>query len=381
MPPKPDTSHSSATNDPDPRLRRLIDEFGLTGRKPSAAKRRSNQAAQLAELAADPLIEERQLAPFLKRGALAFGPAFAGFAPREKISTTHVGLGVAKAHINYLNDFARWRRQSAFRQRLARGETAPILIAEGDSWFHFPVMLKDVVLQLSQDHLVWTLAKAGDEIGLMVHETEGAQDREYLAELGAHGGRVAALIFSGGGNELVGQTPAGYSQLEGLLRPYEAGRPPGWYLDTPAFRQRLVAIQAAYRRLLADVDTHFPGIPVVFHGYDYPRPFPHGRRDRRRPRWCAKDAFLGRAFNALGFEHSVLRYEVVRCVIDELNTFQRRLAGGNQPGGLFPNAFHVDLRGLLGDDEWADEIHPTDGGYARVADRFRAVLRETRRHD
>lgn len=367
---KSDSPVDAPAEDPGARLRRLVDEFGLSGRKPMAAKRR----AVLAEAAGARAVGEGKPAPLLKRGARALGRVLAGFSLREKISRPHVGIGFAPAHLVYLNGIARRRRQSAFRRRIARGETAPVLVAEGDSWFHFPLLLKDVVLQLSRDHLVWSLAKAGDELGLMVHETDGLEDREYLAGLAAHRGHAAALLFSGGGNELIGKDRAGCSQLEGLLRPFEPGRPPDWYLDTPAFRQRLTAIQAAYRRLFADVDAHFPGLPVVFHGYDYPRPYPHGAQDRRRPHWCARDAFLGRAFRALGFAPALLRHEVVRCVIDELNAAQRRLAGGNCPEGLFPNAFHVDLRGLLGDTEWSDEIHPTDAGFARVGDRFRAVL-------
>ncbi len=51
-----------------------------------------------------------------------------------------------------------------------------------------------------------------------------------------------------------------------------------------------------------------------------------------------------------------------------------RLAGGNVEGGAFAHVYHVDARNTVMDDEWANEIHPTNSGYARVADRFRHVL-------
>jgi hypothetical protein len=59
-----------------------------------------------------------------------------------------------------------------------------------------------------------------------------------------------------------------------------------------------------------------------------------------------------------------------------MNAVLRRLAGGNVPGGSFAQVFHVDLRGALAIEDWADELHPTNAGYAKLSDRFRVVLRQ-----
>jgi hypothetical protein len=61
-------------------------------------------------------------------------------------------------------------------------------------------------------------------------------------------------------------------------------------------------------------------------------------------------------------------------MIDRLNERQRRLCGGNNVDGEFPNVFHVDVRGLLQPHEWADELHPTDEGFAKVGALFAAVI-------
>jgi hypothetical protein len=51
------------------------------------------------------------------------------------------------------------------------------------------------------------------------------------------------------------------------------------------------------------------------------------------------------------------------------------LCGGNVVGGAFKTAFHVDIRNTLGAvSEWADELHPTDAGFEKVARRFAPVL-------
>jgi hypothetical protein len=57
---------------------------------------------------------------------------------------------------------------------------------------------------------------------------------------------------------------------------------------------------------------------------------------------------------------------------DDIGVRQRR------PRGFSDAALHsaVDLRGALDFGDRADELHPTNAGYAKVAERFRRTLRE-----
>jgi len=82
-------------------------------------------------------------------------------------------------------------------------------------------------------------------------------------------------------------------------------------------------------------------------------------------------AISAAVFPHLDIRDNALQTAILREVVNAMNTIQRRLAGGNVVGGAFPNVFHVDLRHTLGAHDWADEMHPTNGGYAKVADRFR----------
>lgn len=109
----------------------------------------------------------------------------------------------------------------------------------------------------------------------------------------------------------------------------------------------------------------------MIHGYDYAIPGGHPR-DSRRPRWAAQDEWLGRPMVAKGIRDQDLQQDIVRLLIDALYDMLAHVAGD-------PAVTHVhivDVRGTLTTvGDWADEIHGTNTGFARVADRFRAILR------
>jgi hypothetical protein len=359
------------------RVARAMLELGL--KEGATRARRSpglNRALDLMEeQALDPNRPECELSQLLmidRQQARPFAPVL---RLNPKFASASVRRSFAEVVKDHANDVTRRRRQTLFRKRVEAGEDSPLLVAEGDSWFHFPIFLRDVVQQLGDDHLVWTIGAAGEQIVSMVETDIVAGDRDYRIALREHAGSVRALLLSGGGNDIVGVDADGTRVLTRILRPYEPRRPPEWFIDTPECRRRLISIEASLRRVFADIAARHPGLPILFHGYDYALPCPFGRGDTRRPSWARRDGFLGRAMVALGFREAELRNAIVACLIDSLNEVQRKLAGGNVPSGAFDHVFHVDLRGALSARHWADELHPSDEGYAIVAGRFRQQLR------
>jgi hypothetical protein len=359
------------------RVAAALEGLGLNG---DVSKVRRSPAlhralALMEEQILDPRRPERELADILtidEHLSRPFAPVLQ-LDPRLASPALRRSFGdVLKDHANELT---RRRRQTLFRKRLEAGEKRPILVAEGDSWFHFPIFLRDIVQQLGADHLIWSVGAAGEQLASMVEPNEPRGERDYRRALREYAGDTRALLLSGGGNDLVGADPDGTRVLTLLARRYEPGRTASWFIDTPEFHRRLVLIEASLRRVFADVEAHHPGVPVLIHGYDYALPWPSGDDDERRPSWTKRDGYLGRTLVELGFRDIELRTKLVRCLIDELNAIQRKLAGGTNPLGAFAHVFHVDLRGTLGPNQWADELHPSDQGYAIVAERFRAQLR------
>ena len=92
------------------------------------------------------------------------------------------------------------------------------------------------------------------------------------------------------------------------------------------------------------------------------------------PIYAAPDEWLGKPLRDKGITEANLQREIIAGMIDRLNERQRRLCGGNNVDGEFPNVFHVDVRGQLQPRDWADELHPTDEGFAKVGALFEAVI-------
>jgi len=47
---------------------------------------------------------------------------------------------------------------------MAAGDISLRFVAEGDSWFHYPILLRDTLDWLSDDYAIFDLAAAGDTL-------------------------------------------------------------------------------------------------------------------------------------------------------------------------------------------------------------------------
>ena len=74
-------------------------------------------------------------------------------------------------------------------------------------------------------------------------------------------------------------------------------------------------------------------------------------------------------------EHKDLRIEdrdlqrrIIREIVDRMNGALQMIADDSSQIHL------IDCRTAVPDDQWHDELHPTDVGYTAVANRFREVI-------
>lgn len=330
---------------------------------------------------ADPDLPDAAIRPYLV-GAAGGSSAFAPLVlpDRERVAT--VGPEEARATsldlVGWANRWSRWRRQQRFLRRLEAGETASVLVSEGDSWFQFPLLLDDTIDQLSSSYLIWSLDSAGDTLAAMT-----GPEQEYAAALGdpRFGGRVRGLLLSAGGNDVIGSEPGPdgrpVSVLETLLRPRPAGGDPLACIDEAALAERLDRIERGHALIIETVAWLRPGVPVLCHGYAHAVPAFPG--DPRRPSWARHGAWLAEPLARRGIVDPADQRRLVAELIDRLYLRLGALCGGGGGGGRYPWAWLVDARPALGPGDWADEIHPTDAagrGFAAVAERFRAVIEE-----
>ncbi len=243
------------------------------------------------------------------------------------------------------NGWARAWRLIAFRRRIRAGYAGPILVSEGDSWFQYPVLLRDVIDNLMEPFAVHSLGAAGDTLANMLAMREY---REAIASLNAD-----VFLFSASGNDVLGG-----GDITALLHRFAPGMEVGDVLRSARVAETLDRIEAGYDTVIRDALSVRPQLRILIHGYDRPVP-------RRDGQW------LGGPMAALGIP-APLQAAVAGHLIDLLNG---RLARFEQ---RFPGRVaHVDCRGRVGaaPQSWYDELHPRNPGYARVAAQFEAQIR------
>ena len=270
------------------------------------------------------------------------------------------------------NGAARFYRRNEFNRRKAKGDTSPVLVSEGDSWFQFPFFLKETIDQLNKDFMVWSVGAAGDTAENMVH-----RNPEYMKALRRQKKSVKGFLFSAAGNDIIGEDPAtGRPVLTDILKPFngDTGDITG-HVNFALLGQKVAFLRSAYSKVIATVRSkpEFSRLPIFIHGYDYVFPHPFGADDYRDPKWAEKDQWLGSAMATKGINDPHHRRAIIQLLIDTLYDMLDDLAADSRQTQVWV----VDCRGALPNvSDWADEIHATSAGYAKVAARFKARIDE-----
>jgi hypothetical protein len=233
-------------------------------------------------------------------------------------------------------------RRTKFNSKINADYKGPIVVAEGDSWFLYPIKLVDVIGQLNGNIAIWDEALPGDTTERMLDFSDSLVAQiAYL--------QPDVLLFSGGGNDLLGS-----GRLAELLEPGDLPDPKD-YLG-PRMRAEMVSVMGRYATILAKVRTVIPGLPMIIHGYDYAIPRPNG-------------TWLGAPMDRLGISSDIVkRQAIVRAIIDD---FHRRLS---EFANTNADVVHVDLRGTVPGHLWFDELHPDTDGFALVSKKIGAAI-------
>lgn len=249
-------------------------------------------------------------------------------------------------------------------------QTAGALVAEGDSWFDYP--FSDVLSELEDRHGydVESVAHKGDPIETMAYG-DGQLDAfaRLVEKVLARGTPLKAVLLSGGGNDIAGDEFA-------MLLDHARSAAPGLNDDVVSgvIGRR---VRNAYIMILQKITDVCVGkigasVPILVHGYDYPVPDGRGFWGGWGP---LPGPWLEPGFRAKGFEDLHTRVEMMAAIIDQFNATLKKVVA------LFPHVYHVDLRNTLPnrpadyEDWWADELHPTEPGFLRVAAKFADRLR------
>ncbi len=251
----------------------------------------------------------------------------------RNISDFKVKLG------NYLDDRCRYRK---FKKSKKMFPDSPIIVAEGDSWFLFPFLVKDTIDYVMEKYPVRSIAAAGDEI--QNYRESGQLLKEIEKE------RPRYVFISGGGNDIIGP-----EIVDILIKGLPSGLEPSKYLNEN-HQKKMEQLWGNYNYFFNRIYEFDFVKQVYIHGYDYVR----ADLDDK----TIKNGWVNKYLIAKGITAIEDRTNVIRYLIDTFNELLKDITQKHK------NATYLDMRSLVNTGEWYDEIHPNDEGFAKVAGKF-----------
>ncbi len=241
--------------------------------------------------------------------------------------------------LNTFNGLARARRNRRYRRRI-KNWTGVKIVAEGDSWFQYPLILKDTIDQLCDldqfEYAIYGLSEAGDLLSNIVKEDEITEAIENE--------NPDVFLISGGGNDMVGN-----GRMATLVHEFAANRKPENY-PNDKFDQFLGELENLYRGLFTRLLANRPHLKILCHGYDNAIP--------------ADGTWLGKPLETRGINDKVLQRQIVAEMIGRFNDRLIEIVADFQG-----SVYHVDCQKLIGTkSKWHDELHPKNPGYLKVAE-------------
>lgn len=248
--------------------------------------------------------------------------------------------------LNAFNKLSRGRRNRKYRRRIKNWDGVRI-VAEGDSWFQYPMILKDTIDQLIDtdnfQYAIYGLSEAGDLLSNIIREDEisDAIERE----------NPDVFLISAGGNDMVGDERAAT-----LVHKFSANRKPENY-PNDNFDTFLEELERLYRGLFSRLLADRPHLKIVCHGYAHAIP--------------QNGPWLGKPLCKQDITNKTLQRKIVAEMIRRFNGVISKLATD------FPNSvYHVDLQKTVGTvSKWHDELHPKNEGFLKVAQKFDQVIK------
>jgi len=271
-------------------------------------------------------------------------------------------LEAARRAVKQLAARERKARIAAYLKYLKSQPTAltspPRVMADGDSWFDYPEILLTGGAVI--DHLadisgvtILNTAHYGDSVQQML----GVEKRQRIEALLKRPG-FDILLFSGSGNDIVGD------QFCLWLKPNTGGGAAS-AVDAGRLREILSVVGDGYRDLIDIRDHCAPDCWIVTHAYDFPQPSDKGV--------CGLGPWLKPSLDYRGWKKAADQFAIAKLVLSEFNDRLVALEAEQKAAGK--NFLHIRTQGTLNPrTDWANEIHPNNPGFTKIAKVFSTAL-------
>jgi lysophospholipase L1-like esterase len=233
----------------------------------------------------------------------------------------------------------------------------PIVISEGDSWFSFPIHANtiDDLDEMAQHKMsLLRLEQSGDKALRIIGGSQKAKLADLLKRY-----KVNALLFSGGGNDVVGE------DLLPLLNQWQAGMTWQQCINETTTKARFDRLQSAYLDLVHLRNENRPNCLIYIHGYDWAIPSGQGAT-----MWGIKvGPWMKQYLVQKGINDAADQKAIIHELLRRFNAMLDGIA-------INPKVVRVQTLGTLAENEWNDELHPSREGFQKIAGKFREKLHE-----
>ena len=291
----------------------------------------------------------------------------------------------SEAHEGAIGRFnlrSRKKREKVFWKRIRKCDYTKRILAEGDSWFEYPLLIRDLIDHLNASkergkhkYAIYCMAAGGDWIANMMEE------KEYVEMLSLI--KPDVFLVSGGGNDIVG----GHRLAQLVHKRTEVSSVDTFDLHTffgkMAFANRCLneeflalidVMELQYRKLFDSIAKEegaekFGNLKIITQGYDHAIPsYKRGcgiiryfMNRKNNGQWL-KDPLVLNGYNE---EEQIA---IVAGMIDHFNEMLIRV------GKDYGNVYHIDSRGFVAPKEWYDELHPKSGIFKKIARVFELCI-------
>ena len=240
----------------------------------------------------------------------------------------------------------RTRMSTEFAQA-AKGKRPRCILAEGDSWFRY-VVGKGALFYVDArpGNEVLNLASPGDEVRDMMTPMQIKRLKQQLKRGPTRGRKYDAFLFSGGGNDLLGQ-----GRFRVWLNEYQNGMSAKEVINTRSLNRIMRYLEDRYEEIVDFRNELSPKTSMYLHNYDFAQPTGKGV--------CGNGPWLHPGL----MERKVpvaMHSDVVAEFLKVFSRMLKRVDKNNNGVTL------VNTQGTLQPHEWANEIHPKNAGFKKI---------------
>lgn len=228
------------------------------------------------------------------------------------------------------------------------------LLAEGDSWFAYP--LRDDIIETLERRQNLQIRRIADH----GHTVSGMLAPEHRDQLFRRLRKTSydLVLFSGGGNDILDDIV-----LDMIIRSRSTGLTGPALLDRAALDRQLLKLEVSYQTLLTGVAKALrnSSTKIITHTYDFvwPRYAPYSQTLNLSGPW------IHPTMVQKGITDPTEAHEITKAMLLRFKQVLMGIAQRSQ-GRLIV----VDTQGTLGRNHWRDEIHPNAEGAKLIADKL-----------